>query len=643
MTRNAAASLGSQSRNALCACGSGRKYKLCCGRTDAGPSCAVAPQPVLHSQSRNALANDPFTEAGRISRSTDLLRRDLDVGHAGPDRPGLSAQGAGAAPRDAKAARVQRQRGLQLLQAGRVADAIGVLRKAVLSDPKDPHSHHALGSALLRNGQFALAASTLSQAVALSPTFALAYQDLGEAFERQGFDLEAMEAYERALALSPKLADLHRRLGNLYEARGNIEQAITHFNRAASAVPDTTAGRLCRARALLLERNLDASEALLRKTLALDRTSGEVHNALANLLVNMGRTEESAAHYDASLRLNPRLFGSWMGITGIKKFTTADQPLLGRMRAALEQDRLNDQDRMILHFALGKAHDDLQDYAKAMQHFDAANAIRGRSLKFDGAGMATFVDRMIQRFTPDLFARLAAYGKADETPLLIVGMPRSGTTLVEQIVTSHPAVTAGDEIPIWVGRGAGLEAVDGPAFTVEAADTLAEEYLALLRRIGPSANRVTDKLPFNFRRLGLIHTLLPNARIIHCRRHPVDTCLSIYSILFKARLDFVGNKADLAFYHQQYARLMDHWRVVLPADRLIEVDYERLIADREAETRRLIAFTGLDWDDACLQPERNLRTVRTASAWQARQPVYTTSVERWRNYEPWLGELRELL
>ncbi len=165
----------------------------------------------------------------------------------------------------------------------------------------------------------------------------------------------------------------------------------------------------------------------------------------------------------------------------------------------------------------------------------------------------------------------------------------------------------------------------------------------VLRRIGPSASRVTDKLPFNFRRLGLLHLLLPGARIIHCRRHPVDTCLSIYSIPFKARLDFVGSKADLAFAYRQYARLMDHWRAILPPDRFLEVEYERLIADREAESRRLIAFTGLDWDDACLRPEQNERTVRTASAWQVRQPVYTNSTERWRKYRPWLGELGELL
>ncbi|MGA9869464.1 MAG: sulfotransferase, partial [Acetobacteraceae bacterium] len=287
--------------------------------------------------------------------------------------------------------------------------------------------------------------------------------------------------------------------------------------------------------------------------------------------------------------------------------------------------------------------DDFHEYAEAMRHFDAANLIRNRSIKFDRAALAAWADRLIERFTPDLFDRFAEFQTADETPLLIVGMPRSGTTLVEQIVTSHPAIAAGDELPFWTRYGTAWDGADGDGFTADAARKTAAAYLAILRAIGPSAARVTDKLPFNFRRLGLLHMLLPGARIIHCRRNPIDTCLSIYSIPFKAKMDFVGSKANLAFSYQQYTRLMDHWRAVLPPDRFLEVEYERLISDREAETRRLIAFTGLEWDDACLRPERNERTVKTASAWQARQPVYASSVERWRHYEPWLGELRELL
>jgi hypothetical protein len=174
------------------------------------------------------------------------------------------------------------------------------------------------------------------------------------------------------------------------------------------------------------------------------------------------------------------------------------------------------------------------------------------------------------------------------------------------------------------------------------APSLALDYLTLLRGIAPAALRVTDKNPFNFLYIGFIHLALPQARFIHCRRDPVDTCLSIYFTRFAMPQPFAYDRGDLVFYYQQYQRLMAHWRTVLPPGRLLEIDYETLIAERERETRRMIDFCGLEWDDECLTPERNQRVVRTASLWQARQPVYPGSVGRWRRYEPWLGALGEL-
>jgi hypothetical protein len=283
----------------------------------------------------------------------------------------------------------------------------------------------------------------------------------------------------------------------------------------------------------------------------------------------------------------------------------------------------------------------LGDYEGAMGHFDAANGIRSAMVRFDQAATASHVDRIIAHFTPAFLAAHAGLGTADPTPLLIVGMPRSGTTLVEQIVSCHPAIAAGGELMYWVPFDTKVTA-DALDLTPEWAHASAAGYLGTLRSISATAARVTDKMPFNFLLVGLIHLLLPGARIIHCRRDPIDTCLSIYSIFFEGRMEFATSKANLAFYYRQYARLMEHWRAVLPPDRFIEVQYERLIDNREAETRRLIAFTGLDWDDACLVPEKNERAVRTASVWQVRRPVYSSSVERWRRYEPWLGELAGL-
>ena len=220
-------------------------------------------------------------------------------------------------------------------------------------------------------------------------------------------------------------------------------------------------------------------------------------------------------------------------------------------------------------------------------------------------------------------------------------MPRSGSTLTEQILSSHPEVAAGGELGFWDARDTPREDIWSLTSTAEATRRLADDYLATLRRFGPGAKRVTDKALDNFLRLGLIHRILPYATFIHCRRQPVDTALSIFTTNFDC--EYATDRGDLVFFFRQYQRLMAHWRQVLPPDRLIDVDYEVLVADPEPQARRLIAACGLEWDDACLAPHLNTRAIKTASLWQARQPVYKTSVERWRRYEPWLGEFRELL
>jgi hypothetical protein len=307
------------------------------------------------------------------------------------------------------------------------------------------------------------------------------------------------------------------------------------------------------------------------------------------------------------------------------------------MRANLDRLDLLPDHRMALDFALGKVHDDLGEYAEAMRYFEAANRIDYVSRKLDRAAQSRRIDRLIADSPPGFLGRRPDFETPDETPVLIVGMPRSGTTLVEQILSSHPAVAAGGELTYWSDVSRSL--LDKNE-RVEVARRLATDYLALLGRISPDATRVTDKLPFNYEQLGLVRQVLPRAFVLHCRRHPVDTCWSIFTTYFRSRL---ADRGDLVFFYRQYERIMAHWRSVLPAERFFEIDYESLVADPEPLTRRLVAFCGLEWDEACLAPHRNRRPVTTASLWQARQPIYRGSVARWRRYEPWLGELHELL
>jgi hypothetical protein len=226
---------------------------------------------------------------------------------------------------------------------------------------------------------------------------------------------------------------------------------------------------------------------------------------------------------------------------------------------------------------------------------------------------------------------------------MVLGMPRSGTTLVEQILSSHPDIGAGGELAFWRDHVSSFRMDRQRRVDPAWVKSTVRDSRELLSGLCPGAARVTDKMPQNFTFIALIHVVFPRARIIHCMRNPVDTCLSIYFQNFSRNLEFAYHRGDLVAFYRQYQRLMAHWRTVLPSDCFLEVQYEQLVADREPLTRKMIEFCGLEWEDACLHHERNTRPVRTASLWQARQPVYGTSVARWHNYRSWLGELEELL
>jgi len=531
----------------------------------------------------------------------------------------------------------------QLLSAKRPGDAIAPLREAAALAPADAPIQHDLGLACLEVGSLAESITAFQLAIAIDPRYADAYFRLGIALERLGDPRAAVAAYEHATALQPGLTEAWYRAGALVYTLGHLDAAIGCFRRAAASGRKTPFGRLGAARALLAEEREVEGERALRQLLAQDPANALAQDLLGNLLAERGHFAEARECFLRAVRLAPLMAGSYYDLVRCRPLTAEDAELVDAMRAALDTPGLEPTHRMRVHLALGKAADDLGDYAQAMQQFDRAHALHEGSSAFDSAAFQREVERLIDRCTPRFIEQTSALGSNDPTGVLIIGMPRSGTTLMEQIISRHPQVKGGGEINFWNNRGAEWHRAAGAETDASFIRESAARYLGVLRAIARKSLRVTDKMPFNFLWAGLIHVALPRATIIHCRRAPIDTALSIHQTLFDPQLPFPTGGTKLVEYFRSYQRLTDHWRSVLPADRFIEVQYEDLTREPEPTIRRVIGACGLAWDEACLHPELNTRSVKTPSKWQTRQAIYRHSVQRWRRYDPWLGPLRELL
>jgi tetratricopeptide (TPR) repeat protein len=531
----------------------------------------------------------------------------------------------------------------KFLRAERPADAIAPLRDAALLQPFNATIQHDLGLACLEVGRVADAIGAFERAVATNPRYGDAHFRLGIALEKLDNLGGALAAYDQATKLDPSLTEAWFRAGALVYILGHRDEAIGCFRRAAATGGKTSFGLLGKARALLIEDRNAEAEQVLRQALVVDPTNALAYEQLGNLFSESGRFDEARACFERAIAIAPLLAGSYYELVRCRPLTRDDDDLVQRMVAALATPGLEATQRLRVHLAIGKAAEDRGEYALAMQNFDAADAVRRGSGSFDSAAFSIEIDRLIAGCTPEWIARASELGSSDRTPVLIIGMPRSGTTLVEQIVSMHPEVGAGGELNFWSQRGAAWSRSSPAGNERPFLARAAADYLRLLRAIAPTAARVTDKMPFNFLWAGLIHLAFPRAIIVHCRRAAVDTALSIHQTHFHPSLAFPTGGAELVAYFRRYQRLVDHWRRVLPADRFIEVDYEYLTRVPEPAIRRIIAACGLEWHDACLRPESNPRAVKTPSKWQTRQPIYRSSVARWRRYEPWLGPLRALV
>ncbi len=390
-----------------------------------------------------------------------------------------------------------------------------------------------------------------------------------------------------------------------------------------------------------LGRLADA-EASTRRALALRPDAADTLALLGSLAIDHGRFDEAEDLLRKALAMDPELPEALVSLASLRKMSPADAPWRDAAERVLARG-LSVAHTINLHHSLGKYYDDVDDPDAAFQHHRRGNELaRGIRPGYDRAEMTQRVTRTLAAFDRNVFAALRSGGLGSERPVFVVGMPRSGTSLTEQILASHPQVHGAGELLYWIFAADAERAATAEKRAATIAD-LGRAYVEGLATQAPDATRVVDKLPVNFRHIGLIHAALPGARFIHLERNPLDTCLSIYFQGFSAAHPYATDFGDLAHYYHEYRRLMAHWRAVLPPQTLLEVRYEDLVDDPEGWSRRMLAHIGLPWDPRCLEFHRTHRPVLTASNWQVRQPISKGSVDRWRRYERFIGPLREAL
>lgn len=501
-------------------------------------------------------------------------------------------------------------------RAGRFKEAEEVYRGILERDPKNVSATRLLGSVATEMGRYRMAKRLLKNAVTMAPEFFGAWADLARALlESEEFD-ECQEALDHAIRLEPELPYPYMLLGNMLTKAGRYEDAANAFRQALEKQPD----------------------------------HGGSLAGLGHALKTVGRQDEAVSTYRECIRAYPVFGEAYWSLANLKTFRFSEDEV-GTMETHVDDAALPDETRVNFNFALGKAYEDAGRHADAFHHYARGNAIRRPHESYDPVQTEVVHDQIIDVITPEFLARHEGGGDPDPAPIFIVGLPRSGSTLIEQILASHSDVDGTHELPdlARVIKTINQQRPGGETYPAGATNLGAEQFLELgrqylesTRRHRGKSPRFTDKMPNNFASIGLLQLILPNAIIVNARRHPLDSCMGSFKQLFFKGQAFTYDLVELGEYYLEYDRLMTHWHKLLPG-KVLDVHYEQMVAHQEQETRRLIAHCGLQWQDNCLEFYKTSRAVNTASSEQVRQPMYAKSVNSWRRFEEQLQPLIEVL
>jgi len=492
-------------------------------------------------------------------------------------------------------------------------------------------------------GAYAEAIASYRKVIELDSVDTDALNNIGAALYQLGRYDEAEEYFRRAIALRPSLPDAHNNLGAVRRYKGDLLGAEVSLRRALKLNPNFVNARTLLGLTLAFQGRVPDARIQLEKALRLAPRDTDALLGMGHLATIEGRFNEARTLFDRTLQINPKMPAAWAALARIRKMTTSDKAWLkGAERIAASG--ITPSEEADLRFAIGKYFDDVGDFKRAFRNYKRGNElIKAPSGAYERDSREKFVDDLIRVYTPEAISLVREGASSSTKPVLVVGMPRSGTSLAEQIIASHPLVKGAGEVGFWNRALREHEAgIRQGVLSEDIRKKLAAGYLHALGNHSADTLRVVDKTPINCDYIGIIHSVFPNARFIYMQRNPADTCLSCYFQQFSAAHTFSMDLSDLAHYYRQHERLMTHWRNVLPAGTILVVPYAELVSDPELRTRRILDFVGLQWHRNCLEFHASKRPVTTASNWQVRQEIYRHSLERWRNYARFIGPLLEL-
>ena len=534
----------------------------------------------------------------------------------------------------------------------RRTDAIACYQRAVTQRDGYAEAYNNMAAALRDSNDFESAEHAYRKAIQQKPTYIDAYNNL--AIMLSGLDRteDALRYLAEALKLDEKHVPTLLNVARVQLERGAHDIATQAASIARDLEPDKAEPHVVLAD---IQHELDQPEKALvhiERAVELEPEAADVRSFYGVLLKSLGRIEEARIEVRKAIDLNPKLYSAYANLNDLETFG-ADHDLLIKMERIFAEAEDPESERYVaLHFAFGKALEDAGDYVRALEHYQVGARLRRAQLKYDEADTLGFFDHIMAAFPPEIFQDRPFDGNPSTEPVFIVGMPRSGSTLVEQILSSHPEVFGAGEVKV-LNRSLAILRDRFPsipkypsmmaALEPDHYRQIAENYLTEMRSKANGAARITDKLLTNFFFVGLIQLLYPNAKIIHTRRNPVDTCLSAYTKLFKDDMPHSYDFAELGRYYRKYEEVMRHWDKVLPPGVMMTIQYEEVTEDLEANARAIVDHVGLKWDKACLSFHKSTRAVKTASVAQVRRPIYKTSVERWRRYGDGLAPLLEAL